>query len=127
MASVLDRVKLLQPESLRLKQYLHALPREAWHQPSACTQWQVQDVVAHLVGAAEAYMAWISRGVQGEASPPAGLPPAETLNAGLAAEMIAQRSISKRETLGEHVLAAFEATDDALHRLLAALGPRDWE
>ena len=76
MASVVDRVKLLQPESMRLKQYLRALPREAWYQPSACAQWQVQDVVAHLAGAAEAYSALISRGVQGDTAPPAGLPPA---------------------------------------------------
>jgi hypothetical protein len=33
----------------------------------------------------------------------------------------------KRETLGEHVLAAFEATDDALNGLLAQLDPQDWE
>jgi len=45
-----DRVHVLQSESERIKQCLHALPLEALSKPSACTQWQVQDVIAHLIG-----------------------------------------------------------------------------
>ena len=74
MASAADRVTLLQKESTRLTHYLHALPQEAWSRPSACAQWQVQDVVAHLVGGAELYAGSISRGLRGDTSPPEGRP-----------------------------------------------------
>ena len=50
METLADRVTLVQAESARLLQYLHALPADAWSQPSACTQWQIQDVVAHWPG-----------------------------------------------------------------------------
>ena len=122
-----DCVKLLQTESTRLAQYLHTLPREAWSQPSTCTAWQVQDVVAHLVNSAEGYARAISHGLQGDTTPPEGRPAAGTLNAPLAAESIAHRAIAKRESVGDDLLAMFETTADALHRLLAGLGPQDWE
>jgi uncharacterized protein (TIGR03083 family) len=120
-----DRVRLLQSESERIKQYLRALPSEAWSRPSACAQWQVQDVVAHLIGVAETYAGNISRGLQGDAAPPAGRPPAGTSNAELAAEGIAQRSIAARQSLGDRLFATFESTNDHLNRLLAGLAPQD--
>jgi uncharacterized protein (TIGR03083 family) len=51
METLADRVALVQAELARLTQDLHALPADAWRQPSACAQWQIQDVVAHLTGA----------------------------------------------------------------------------
>ena len=74
MDSATDRVTLVQRESTRLTHYLHALPQEAWSQPSACAQWQVQDVVTHLLGGAELYAGSIARGLQGDTSPPEGYP-----------------------------------------------------
>jgi len=127
MASAADRVTLLQKESTRLTHYLHALPQEAWSRPSACAQWQVQDVVAHLVGGAELYAGSISRGLQGDTSPPEGRPPAGTRNAASAAEDGGQRMIARRKQLGDQLLVTFEATDQALNRLLAGLSPQDWE
>ena len=69
METFADRVTLLQAESARIKQYLHTLPPDAWDRPSACTQWQVRDVVAHLVGVAEVYAGFVARGIQGDHSP----------------------------------------------------------
>ena len=73
MDTFVDRVKILQSESERIKQYLHALPPEALSKPSACTQWQVQDVIAHLVGVAETYANSVSRGLQGDTGPLPGV------------------------------------------------------
>ena len=75
------QIPLVQAESERLKQYLTTLPPAAWTQPSACDRWQVRDVVAHLVGGAENYVSYISRGLQGDALPPEGAPAAGTINA----------------------------------------------
>src|SRR5215510_6539912 len=118
-----DRVKVLQSESERIKQYLHALPLEALSKPSACTQWQVQDVIAHLIGVAETYASSVSRGLQGDTGPLPGRLPAGQATAALSAESIAQRSIAARQTLGDQLLATFDAANDRLNSLLAGLKP----
>jgi len=125
MDTLTDRLQVLQSESTRLRQYLYTLSPDAWRQPSACAQWQVQDVVAHLIGGAEFFADSITRVLQGDASPPAGRPPAGTINAAVASESVAQRAIVVRERLGDQLLTTFEATDDHLTRLLTGLGPQD--
>jgi uncharacterized protein (TIGR03083 family) len=62
MAALTERVKLLQTETERIKRYLHALPPEAWERQSACDQWQVREVVAHLAGGAEFYRLYRNAG-----------------------------------------------------------------
>src|SRR5438093_3050226 len=118
-----DRIKVLQAESERIKQYLHALPPEALSKPSACTQWQVQDVIAHLIGVAETYASSVSRGLQGDTGPLPGRLPAGQATAALSAEGIAQRSIAARTTLGDQLLTSFDAANDHLNGLLAGLTP----
>ncbi len=127
MKPVTERVQLLQPESLRLKHYLQSLPNEAWSQPSACGEWQIQDVVAHLTGPAMSYFDWISRGLQGETSPPEGRPAAGSANAGSIAERIAQRAVATREQLGDQLLATLESANDALNELLLGINDQDWD
>ena len=90
MDTFADRVKVLQSESERIKQYLHALPPEALSKPSACTQWQVQDVIAHLVGVAETYANSVSRGLQGDTGPLPGRLPAGQATAALSGLIFGQ-------------------------------------
>jgi uncharacterized protein (TIGR03083 family) len=123
MDTFADRVKVLQAEAERIKQYLHALPLATLSQPSACTQWQVQDVIAHLIGVAETYASSVSRGLQGDTGPLPGRLPAWQATAALSAEGIAQRSIAARKTLGDQLLASFDAANDHLNGLLAGLTP----
>jgi uncharacterized protein (TIGR03083 family) len=127
METLADRVALVQAESARLTQYLHALPADAWHRPSACAQWQIQDVVAHLAGAAEFYIDTLSRGLQGDSAPSAGFPAAGTVNAAAMAEPIAQMALATREQLATQVLATFEATITRLNHLLAGVSAHEWE
>lgn len=125
METFAERVTILETESARIKQYLHALPAEAWGQQSACTQWQVQDVVAHLIGVAETYASSIARGLKGDTAPLPGRLPAGQGTAALAAAGIAQRSIATRQRLGEQLLATFDATNAHLNRTIAALRPEE--
>jgi hypothetical protein len=67
-------VTVIQTESERLKQYLTALPQDAWPKPSACAFWEVRDVVAHLTTGIAGCTLRITRGLQGDTSPPAGFP-----------------------------------------------------
>ena len=121
MDTFADRLTTLQAESQRITQYLHTLPPEALGAPSACSQWQVHDVIAHLIGVAETYAGSVSRGLQGDTAPPAGRPPAGTANAAVSAEGIAQRSIATRQRLGDQLLTTFDTTSDHLNCLLAGL------
>jgi uncharacterized protein (TIGR03083 family) len=125
MDTFAERLTCLRAESERFTQYLRTLPAEAWSRPSACTQWQVQDVVAHLVGVAEFYADTVARGLQGDASPPQGRPPAGSVNAAMTAESLAKRTIAARKRLANHLLATFEATNERLNHLLAGLTPED--
>jgi uncharacterized protein (TIGR03083 family) len=74
MSTPAELVKVIQTESERLKQYLTALPQDAWTKPSACALWEVRDVVAHLITAANLYTDSITRGLRGDTSTPAGRP-----------------------------------------------------
>jgi len=125
MDAFADRVHVLQEESERIKQYLHALPPEAMSKPSACTQWHVQDVVAHLIGVAETYASSVSRGLEGDTAPLPGRLPAGQGTAALSAAGIAQRSIAARQSLGDQLLATFDTTNDHLNRILAGLHPQE--
>jgi uncharacterized protein (TIGR03083 family) len=125
MATFAERLGVLEEESVRLERYFQALPREAWTKPSACTEWQVQDVVAHLVGVAEFYAGTVVRGLQGETSPPAGRAPAGASTGASAAEGIAQRSIAARKSLGDQLLATFAATSNRLNQTLGGLSPEE--
>jgi uncharacterized protein (TIGR03083 family) len=120
-----DHIKVLETESERIKQYLYALPPEALGRPSACTQWQVQDVVAHLIGVAETYASSVTRGLKGDTAPLPGRLPAGQGTAALAAAGIAQRSIAARESLGDELLRTFDSTNERLNHILAALRPEE--
>jgi uncharacterized protein (TIGR03083 family) len=121
-----ETVKIMQAECTRLHQYLSTLPPEAWCQPSACAHWQIQDVVAHLVGVAEFYTDTLSRGLHGDTTPPEGFPAAGTVNASAMAEPIAHMARATREHLGDQVCTAFAATMTRLHALLAEVGTEAW-
>src|SRR5512145_2799751 len=122
-----SRVKLVQAAAAQLGQYLHTLPPEAWRRPSACQHWEVRDVVGHLILGAELYLGVISRGLQGDTSPPAGFPSTGTANAASWSALFDPMSIARRESLGDQLLATFTATSDQLQQLLARCGPSDWE
>jgi uncharacterized protein (TIGR03083 family) len=122
-----DQVQIIHAESTRLLQYLDTLPPGAWEQPSACAQWQIQDIVAHLTGVAEFYTDTLSRGLQGDTAPPEGFPSAGTVNAAAMAEPIAHMALATRENLGTEVLATFAATITRLHGLLAGVNPQERE
>ena len=75
MHTPLDRVQMVWAEAQQITRYLHALPPAAWHCPSACERWQVNDVVVHLATCAEFYAGSICRGLQGDTTPPPGFSP----------------------------------------------------
>ncbi len=47
------RVEVAKRLAANIRKYLGELTPEQWELPSACAEWQVQDVVSHLIGGAE--------------------------------------------------------------------------
>jgi uncharacterized protein (TIGR03083 family) len=118
-----ERANLLREESQSFQHYLAGLPAAAWDQQSACEQWRVKDVVAHLVGNAEFYATTVERGLKGQYDRPHGRPPAGTGHPSLGAAMTAAGAIANREKLGDQLLATLAANTDRLLRVLLGLSP----
>ena len=125
MNSFEERARQFKSESERFQAYLSSLPNDAWGRQSACDEWQVADVVAHLVGNAEFYAGTVSRGLQGESSPPEGRPAAGTDHPSVSAASLAKSSIAKREMLGDQLLETYLEKDNHLIDLLTGLSPDD--
>lgn len=125
MESFEERAKLYKIESERFQEYLKSLPEDAWGLQSACDEWRVEDVVAHLVGNAEFYAGTVTRGLQGESSPPEGRPEAGTGHPSLSAAALAKSSIANRERLGDLLLETYLEKDNHLINLLTGLSPED--
>ena len=120
-------VKIIQTEAEQLAESLQTLPPEAWSTPSACTLWEVGDVVAHLVFVAEFYADVIARGVRGDVSPPARFPGIDLADRSSFDTYIGQTALVYRKRLGAQLLPTFRARFAALHHLMASLRPPDWE
>ena len=120
-----ERANLLRAESRSFQHYLAGLPAEAWDQQSACDQWLVRDVVAHLVGNAEFYAATVERGLHGQYDPPPGRPPAGTGHPSLGAATTAAGAIANRERLGDQLLSTLATNTDHLLQLLLGLRLED--
>ena len=67
------RVKLLESEVEAVKSYLSGLTSDELQKSSACVDWSVADVVAHLAGQDHALR--VRRGLRGDYSAPVSSPP----------------------------------------------------
>ena len=125
MQSFEERASLYKSESEAFQEYLKALPSESWGRQSACDEWLVGDVVAHLVGNSEFYAGTVTRGLQGESSPPEGRPDAGTGHPSISAAALAKSSIEAKERLGDKLLETYLEKDNILINLLTGLSPED--
>lgn len=125
MVSFEERAQVYKSESEAFQDYLKALPAEVWGKQSACDEWLVGDVVAHLVGNSEFYAGTVARGLTGESAPPEGRPEAGTGHPSISAAALAQSSIAAREWLGDDLLNTYIEKDNHLINLLTGLSAAD--
>ena len=95
MQSPAERVEILRQEVAAFKERVAALSPQDWDLPSACEGWTVADVVAHLAG--QAFALNVSRGLQGDSSPPAGAAPVTEHDEDQFARNIFQRAFDTRD------------------------------
>ena len=124
MPSIEQQAELVKTLVDDIRRNTAALSPEQLARPSACADWQVQDVLSHLIGGAERQADSMRRGRGGDSGPPPGFMPMES---SAMSEVNAQRDIRRREELGGGLLAAFEAAYASLQQQVEGLGPKDWE
>ena len=108
MGLVLDKVQLVKEESARIGDYLKSLSPQDWATQSACDAWQVQDVVAHVIGAVERFGPNIIRGAGGDGSAPEGMPEAGVGDMAARLRNNAKVAVDYRESLSGEILSTYD-------------------
>jgi uncharacterized protein (TIGR03083 family) len=119
-----NRVAVAKRLASNIRAYLGELSPEQWELQSACAEWQVRDVVSHLIGGAERQADSMERGRGGDSNAPAGFVPPEP--AALSAAN-AQRDIDRRNEMAGHILESFDASYEKLHREFDEYAKGSWE
>ena len=99
-----QRAKILEAEVQAFKKYLGTVPPGDFDRSSACEGWSVADVVAHLVG--QDFALRVTRGLQGDSSPPEGAPDVADHDEDRFAQNIFDRAHATREQHGDCLVAA---------------------
>ncbi|MBI2368790.1 MAG: maleylpyruvate isomerase family mycothiol-dependent enzyme [Deltaproteobacteria bacterium] len=118
----MDRVRLLLSRCDAFGEYLGTLSPEAWSHPSACTEWTVADVVAHLAGGIRWSTESMDRGRRGESGPP---PPPPAAGGESPSARIAREAIRLRQELGGRVRAYYLESLPPVRALVGAFRPED--
>jgi len=133
MSTQAECVKVIQTETERLKQYLAALPQDAWSKPSVCALWEIRDVVAHVSGVPTAYTGAITRGLEGDITPRAGSPDQSSVFHTHSQEErqqyrmeLAQRILANRDHRGNDLVSVFSQGWDPFPPFVASLSAEDW-
>ena len=128
MAAIDTYVPLIHTEADGLAQFLATLSADDWQRPSACDLWTIQDVVAHLIWAADFYTDAVARGLHGDLSHPADRPPGNAPASFPAMPAyFDQQARTVRDRVGTALLPTFRSSFHALAQVMARLSPQHWE
>jgi uncharacterized protein (TIGR03083 family) len=92
---------------------------EPWEGPTACTPWQVRDLVGHLIDVTESYFVGFDAARGGTAA-------AEPLGVRVMQERLDEGARAIREIGRDEALARLRADFAKLMEICAALGPDEW-
>ena len=123
-ASVQENIRIVRTLSNELAGYLHGLPDDVWRDAetyaSACDQWNMADVVAHLIAVAHVMAMSIERATKGSVAPPMGYRRQTS-------DERVQSIVSLREAFDEDLFPEFNASCLRLNRLLAGLESEQYD
>ena len=124
MATISNKIEIINRMVKRLETYLEALPENKWSVPSKCDLWEVRDVVSHLGGAAKRQADSMIKGREGTAEPPTNFarPEASSMSSSNA-----ERDIEQRKLLGSNLFNAYIANHAELYELLKSFANDEWE
>ena len=119
-------IEAVRTESAGLAAFLKGLAADDWVRVSACPEWKVGDVVAHLAQGGHSWIEYIDRAMSGNTTPPPGQ---QLLGPGdRGSEATAQRAIEQSQSQSkQELLDAYNRGYDQLYQLMLDLKPEDWE
>ena len=120
-----SRAKVLEAEAGAAKQYLASLSPEDLLKPSACVDWSVADVIGHLAG--QDFALRVSRGLQGDYSPPAGAPAVDDHDEDRFARSISDRARATREQHGGQLVEILRQRLDETVTVFNSVAAKDWD
>ena len=120
-----SRAKVLEAEVSAVKEYFASLSPEDLQTPSACVDWSVADVMGHLAG--QDHASRVSRGLQGDFSPPDGAPAVAGHDEDQFARSIFNRALATREHHGEGLAAYLIQRLEETVEVFNGVGPKDWD
>ena len=120
-----SRIKVLETEVDAVKKYLASLSADDLQWPSACVDWSVADVLAHLAG--QDHASRVRRGLQGDFSPPDGSPVVDDHDEDRFARTIFNRALATREQHGGQLLSYLAQRLDEVVKVFNSVGPNDWD
>lgn len=123
MFSLQDNVRLGRSEAERIREFLSNLSSDQLSMPSACTEWQVGDVVGHLTWVGEFYTDLHNRALQDVTDPPVNSPGGSGNRWGSNDKFFAQTAIDTRQRLGDELLPRFAQVYEELFQLFSRLQP----
>jgi uncharacterized protein (TIGR03083 family) len=92
---------------------------DAWQAPTACPQWQVRDIVGHLIDVTESYFVGFDAARGGAAVP-------DALGVRVMQERLDEGARQHRSLSQDEALQRLQADFAKLMELCQALGPQDW-
>ena len=118
-------MKVLEAEVSAAKEYFASLSPEELQRPSACVDWSVADVMAHLAG--QDHASRVKRGLQGDYSSPEGALPVTDFDEDRFAKNISERALVTRQQLGVELVAYLNQRLDEIVTVFNGVGPDDWD
>jgi uncharacterized protein (TIGR03083 family) len=120
-----SRAKVLESEVDDAKGYFAALSDDELQRPSACADWSVADVIAHLAG--QEHSSRIRRGLEGDYTPEEGAPAVTDHDEDQFAKNIFNRALATREQHGQDLVAYLNQRLAENVEVFNSVGPSDWE
>ena len=124
MSSIESQIELIKTLVSSIGSRAGSLTPEQLALPSACSEWQVQDVIGHLIGGAERQLDSMRRGKGGDSGPAQGFTP---MDSSTTSATNAERDVQRRENLGDGLLAAFDDYYGQLYEVLDGFNPDGWD
>lgn len=119
-----QQVSILKGEIRRFEQYLRGLSHADWDQPSACGEWTVADVIAHILTFSTRYPARIAEALAADATSQDRLP--RRSRDRVDAAPVAQSAMALRRELGDDLLECFRDANRSVEAAFDKVRPSDW-
>ena len=124
MSTVETQYELVKTLVSSIRERTGTLSQEQLALPSACSEWQVQDVLGHLIGGAQRQIDSMTRGRAGDSGPPDGFVPVDSATA---SANNARGDVQRRESFGDGLLDAFDDHYARLYEVLDTFNPDGWD